>query len=186
MGSEWLILSWLPTLSLVRLAGMCGCYRFYFQPIKYFTSIRLLPSSLNSGAKRRVHQPVNASIRRSSVLHLSAHWLVSSLKDSFPLHHIVFRQCASHLQHDGNSENTFSMTENQSTCNTQPIMLRLLTKTEANKKLYNWSPKSQTYGNGIKPSTKAYASMSMARPLLIPSPQTVPIPILVATNKCEM
>jgi hypothetical protein len=35
--------------------------------------------------------------------------LVSSLKDSFPLHHTVFRQCASHSPHEGNSENVFSM-----------------------------------------------------------------------------
>ena len=62
--------------------------------------------------------------------------LVSSSKDSLPLHHTVFRQCASHLPHEGNSENTFSMAKSRSTCNTQPFMLRLLTKTAANKKLY--------------------------------------------------
>ena len=62
--------------------------------------------------------------------------LVSSLKDSFPLHHTVFRQCASHFPHEGNSENVFSMAKSRSTCNTQPFMLRLLTKIAANKKLY--------------------------------------------------
>jgi hypothetical protein len=64
--------------------------------------------------------------------------LVSSLKDSFPLHHTVFRQCASHfpLPHEGNSGDVFSMAKSRSTCNTQPFMLRLLTRTATNKKLY--------------------------------------------------
>ena len=43
-------------------------------------------------------------------------------------------------------------------------------------------PMLPTYGDGIKPSTKACVSMSMARALPIPSP-VVSIPI--ATNKCK-
>ena len=48
----------------------------------------------------------------------------------------MIRQYASHLPHEGNSENLFSMAKSLSTCNTQPSMLRLLSKTAANKKMY--------------------------------------------------
>lgn len=34
--------------------------------------------------------------------------LISALQTDFPLHYIVFQQCASHIAHEGNSESTFS------------------------------------------------------------------------------
>ena len=63
-------------------------------------------------------------------------------------------------------------------------MLRLITKTAANKKLYKPKVLDTWKRYHVKPRIKACVSMSMARALLIPSPQTFPILILVATNKC--
>jgi hypothetical protein len=62
--------------------------------------------------------------------------LLSSLKSKFPLHHTVFMQVSSDLPHEGNAENIFSGAKHRSDPNMQPSMLRLLTKTSANKSKY--------------------------------------------------
>ena len=62
--------------------------------------------------------------------------LLSSLKSKFPLHHTVFMQVSSDLPHEGNAKNIFSGAKHRSDPNMQPSMLRLLTKTTANKSKY--------------------------------------------------
>ena len=58
------------------------------------------------------------------------------LRKSFPLHYIVFKQCAAHLPHEGNSEQTFSRAGQLSDPNINPIYLARLTKIGINKKVY--------------------------------------------------
>jgi hypothetical protein len=45
--------------------------------------------------------------------------LLYDLRTSFPLHYIVFKQTASHLPHEGNSEQLFSRTGNLSDDNSR-------------------------------------------------------------------
>ena len=69
---------------------------------------------------------------RNSLIIVRSQWdLIGSPRADQP-----FRQCASHLPHEGNPENIFSMAESRSTYNTQPSMSRLMTETASNKKLY--------------------------------------------------
>ena len=58
------------------------------------------------------------------------------LRKLYPLHYMVFRQTASHLPHEGNSENAFSRAGNLSDPNINPLYLSKLTKIGINKKVY--------------------------------------------------
>ena len=80
------------------------------------------------------------------------------------------------------SENIFPMAKSRSTRNTQPSILKLLTNTAANKKLYKPDVAEISSFWYIKPSTKACVSMSMARALPILSPTG---PIQVAIIQCK-
>jgi hypothetical protein len=62
--------------------------------------------------------------------------LHAALKNQFPLHYDVFRQTASHLPSEGNSEQLFSQAKHRADPNRTASNLRLLTKTAANKHKY--------------------------------------------------
>ena len=55
------------------------------------------------------------------------------LKDTFPLHYIVFKQTASHLPHEGNVEQLFSRSGNLADPNMHPHFLGALTSIGVNK-----------------------------------------------------
>ena len=59
------------------------------------------------------------------------------LRKSFPLHYILFKQLASHLPHEGNSENTFSRAGSLSDPNINPVYMSRLTKIGINRKVYD-------------------------------------------------
>ena len=64
--------------------------------------------------------------------------LMWKLRDSFPLHTIVFKQCASHMSHEGNTEQLFSRAGGLSDSNGKSPPHRLATWTSigANRSVY--------------------------------------------------
>ena len=49
------------------------------------------------------------ALQRNSLGLVDEFALMSRLKKKFPLHHTAFRQCSSHLSHEGNVERVFSL-----------------------------------------------------------------------------
>ena len=84
--------------------------------------------------------------------------LMYDVRKTFPFHYDTFRQYASHVPHEGDSENTFSQAGNLSDPNMNPHNLATLTKIGAQAKVY-MPPKDKIlerymlkYGrNGILP-----------------------------------
>jgi hypothetical protein len=62
--------------------------------------------------------------------------LISEIRLKVPLHYIVFREVCSHICHEGNSEQLFSLAKLLADPNTHPSFLRILTKICSNKKIY--------------------------------------------------
>ena len=62
--------------------------------------------------------------------------LMWNLKDSFPLHYIVFKQTAVHIPHEANVEQVFSTSGILSSPHMDPRHLARLTMIARNKKIY--------------------------------------------------
>lgn len=62
--------------------------------------------------------------------------MVSEVKTKAPLHYCLFRQVSSHLAHEGDTEQLFSISKGLADPNTHPSFLRILTKISSNKKIY--------------------------------------------------
>ena len=58
------------------------------------------------------------------------------LKDSFPLHFVVFKQTAVHIPHEANVEQVFSTAGRLSDAHQDPHHLATLTSIARNKKVY--------------------------------------------------
>ena len=65
-------------------------------------------------------------------------WMMWDLRFEFPLHFIVFKQCASHLLHEANVEQIFSLAGRLSDLNLDPDQLAMLVRIHFNKKA--WMP----------------------------------------------
>jgi hypothetical protein len=62
------------------------------------------------------------------------------LKDSLPLHFIIFKQCASHLAHEANVEQIFSLAGKLADPNLKVENLGILTRIHFNKKAFTPKP----------------------------------------------
>lgn len=60
----------------------------------------------------------------------------SNVKDSFPLHYIVFKQTAVHIPHEANVEQVFSTAGRLADTHTNPRHLARLVMIARNKKIY--------------------------------------------------
>ena len=91
------------------------------------------------------------ALHRNSLGLLDEFALMSRLKKKFPLHYTVFRQSSSHLSHEGNVERVFSGAKTRADAKMRSSMLRLVTKTGANKNRYKptvaaiWSRYQEKY-----------------------------------------
>ena len=61
--------------------------------------------------------------------------LLSAVQADFPLHYIVFQQCACHIAHEGNSESTFSSAGGMTDPNMSANFLCKLTRVAGRKSL---------------------------------------------------
>ena len=84
-----------------------------------------------------------------------------ALKDRFPLHFVVFKQCASHLPHEANAEQLFSRAGLLSDPNIDPHFLAQLTMMGKNKAVFKPTVKAildkyyaKYRGNGAASSTE--------------------------------
>ena len=62
--------------------------------------------------------------------------LMWDMKDSFPLHFFVFKQCASHICHEANVEQIFSLAKKLSDPNLDPNNLATMVRIAYNQKFY--------------------------------------------------
>lgn len=69
---------------------------------------------------------------------LNEFWMMWDLRKEFPLHFIVFKQCASHLHHEANVEQVFSLAKRLSDPNLDPCQLAGMVRTAFNKRA--WMP----------------------------------------------
>ena len=84
-------------------------------------------------AQERIKPFISKSGASAGILNEFA--LLQAMKDEFPLHHFVFKQVSSHMPHEGNSEETFSLSGSLSSDNTHtdPTFLSELVSINKNR-----------------------------------------------------
>ena len=85
--------------------------------------------------------------------------LVFALRKEFPLHYMVFKQTASHRPHEGNAEETFSLSGRLSSDNTHTDPSFLSTLVRINKNKSSLKPTAKMIGESYKRKYRKFPSL---------------------------